>query len=104
MAKSENKTMWAAVAYIIFFLPLLVPEAKDDSFVKFHVKQGLVLFLFSLILQVVGTIIPIIGWLIIMPIAGLATLVLAIIGIVNALNSQEKELPLIGSFAKSFKF
>ncbi|MDO8472059.1 MAG: hypothetical protein Q7S64_02870 [bacterium] len=105
MAKLEGKPVgWAVVAYILFFVPLLVPDAKENAFVKFHVKQGLVLFLFSVLIQVVGMMIPIIGWLIIVPLGGLASLVLFIIGIMNAINGKEVELPLIGSFAKSFNF
>ena len=34
----------------------------------------------------------------------LATIVLSIIGIVNVVNGQQKELPLVGSFAKNFTF
>lgn len=105
MAKLEGKPVgWAVVAYILFFIPLLVPEAKENSFIKFHVKQGLVLFLFSVLIEVIGMIIPIIGWLIIVPLGGLATLILFIIGIMNAINGKEVELPLIGGFANSFKF
>lgn len=101
---TTKNTGWAVIAYIIFFLPLLIESVKNDSFVKFHVKQGLVLFLFSLVIQIVGTIIPIIGWVVIMPLGGLATIVLFIIGIMNALNGEEKELPVVGSFAKNFSF
>ncbi len=40
----EKNTAMAAVAYLIFFLPLLT-DAKNDQFVKYHVKQGLVFFI-----------------------------------------------------------
>ena len=45
--KAEDKSLntgMAVVAYLIFFIPLLT-DAKDDPYVKFHTKQGVVLFI-----------------------------------------------------------
>ncbi len=93
----------AVVAYIIFFIPLLT-KAKDDPFVKYHVKQGLVLFIFAVIAWFVSSVIPVIGWFIISPLSSLAILVFMIMGIINAANGEEKPLPLIGSYADKLKF
>jgi uncharacterized membrane protein len=93
----------AVVAYILFFIPLLT-DAKNDPFVKFHVKQGLVLLLTGFAVSIVGSILPIIGWFIILPLGSLAVLILWIIGILNAVSGKEKELPLVGSLAKHFTF
>ena len=89
----KNKVM-AVLAYILFFIPLLA--AKDSKFARFHTNQGLVLFLGGIIASV-AAVIPVIGW-IIAPIAGLVITVLAVIGIINALNGKAKELPVIGKF------
>ncbi len=89
----KNKVM-ALLAYILFFIPLLA--AKDSKFARFHTNQGLVLFLGGIIASVVA-VIPVIGW-IVAPIAGLVITVLAVIGIINALNGRAKELPVIGKF------
>ncbi len=91
----EDNKVIAALAYIIFFLPLIV--AKDSEFGKFHANQGLILLLLGFAVSIVGTIIPFIGWFIIAPIGGLVVMVLGILGIINALNGVEKELPFIGS-------
>lgn len=90
----DNKGI-AALAYLIFFLPLLA--AKESKFAKFHANQGLNLLILSLAVNTVGAIIPIIGWFIILPLGGLFTLILFIMGIVNALNGTTKKLPLIGN-------
>ena len=87
----KNKT-YAALAYLIFFIPLLA--AKDSAFGKFHANQGLVLLIVAIISQLLY-IIPIIGW-IAAPILGIAVFVFAIMGIINAINGNAKELPLIG--------
>lgn len=90
-----NTTM-AIIAYILFFVPLLT-ESKDDPFVKFHVKQGLVLFL-AWVIVTIFSMVPIIGWLL-GPILGIALLLLLVVGILNAANGEMKQLPFIGQYA-----
>ena len=89
----KNKAM-GLLAYILFFIPLLA--ANDSPFARYHANQGLVLFLCGLISSVLW-IIPILGW-IIAPILSIVITVLAVIGIINALNGKAKELPIIGKF------
>lgn len=93
-ADAEQNKVMAILAYILFFIPMLA--AKDSRFAMYHANQGLVLFLFTLIANVVGGIIPVIGWFVILPLAGIASLVFAIMGIINAANGLMKPLPLIG--------
>ena len=81
-------------AYIIFLIPLLA--AKDSKFARFHTNQGLVLFIVGILSSVIA-LIPLIGW-IIAPIGAILVSVLAIIGIINALNGKAKELPVVGKF------
>lgn len=102
---SDDKVGMAILAYIIFFIPLL-GDSKDDPFVKFHVKQSLTIFCSYMIVYFLR-VFPIIGGIVwrLFPIVSLGWFVLTIIGIVNAVNKNKKELPLIGQFAeKFFKF
>ena len=89
----KNKVM-GLLAYILFFIPLLA--AKDSPFARYHANQGLVLFLAAILSSVI-LLIPILGW-IIAPILSIVITVLAVIGIINALNGKAKELPIIGKF------
>lgn len=89
----KNKVM-AILAYIIFFIPLIA--ARDSRFAMFHGNQGLVLFLAAVVINIVGGIIPFIGWFIILPFGWIAVLILAIIGIINASKGEMKPLPVIG--------
>jgi len=93
----SNKAM-AIVGYIIpilFFIPLL-SEAKSSPFAKFHANQQLVLLLACIAVNVVGTIIPFLGWFLILPLGTIALIVLAILGIINAAKGEKKALPVIG--------
>jgi uncharacterized membrane protein len=98
--KGKN-TIMAVLAYIVFFVPLLT-DAKDDPFVKYHVKQGLMLLIAGIAVWLIINVLPIIG-LLIAPILDIAIIVLLVMGIMNAINGVEKPLPFIGSYAENFK-
>lgn len=108
----KNITM-AVVAYLIFFIPLLT-DSKNDPFVKFHVKQSIVL-LITCIVWMVATFflsiplmfIPVIGWVLSMLINfgfGLFVFILWIMGLINASSGKETPLPLIGGFGSKLNF
>ena len=99
-AGAQNKTLMGALAYlgILIIIPFLM--AKDDPFVKFHIRQGLVLVVIELAIWVIGMFTY--QFWSILQLANLAALVLAIIGIVNVTQNKEAELPIVGSFAKNF--
>jgi uncharacterized membrane protein len=94
MNEEKNKGI-AALAYLIFFLPLIV--CKDDEFAMFHANQGLLLLIFGWAGGFILGLIPIIGWILLL-FFPLITFVFFILGVVNALKSEMKPLPLIGGF------
>lgn len=100
----KSNTIMAVIAYILFFVPLLTGDAKKDAFVKYHTKQGLVLFLLVVLLNVINWIVPFYFWWTINWLLSLGTLVLLIIGISNAIGGKQQPLPLIGKYADIFKF
>lgn len=91
---NKNKTM-AGLAYILFFLPLIV--CPDSKFGKFHANQGLLLLILGFAGSIILSIIPIVGW-ILLPIFSVLVFVFAIIGLVNGLSGKSKELPIIGKY------
>ena len=96
---SQHRTLMGILSYlgILVIIPILV--AKGDSFVKFHTKQGLVLLIIEILSWfVLGAFLWQL-WMVVQLI-NLGTLVLAIMGIVNVVQGKEKELPLVGSFAR----
>jgi len=97
----KKNTGMAVVAYILFFVPLLT-EAKNDPFVKYHVKQGLGLFICGVGVNILSWIFPwFLGW--IANLLSLGIFVLFIIGVIGASKGEEKPLPLIGKFAEQLK-
>jgi len=102
---AENNKIMGILAYIgiLFLVPYLA--AKESPFARFHANQGCILFLlaiaFCIIMFVVGIILPFSLYLIISLlnfVGGLGITVLAILGIVNAVKGEMKELPIIGKY------
>jgi uncharacterized membrane protein len=76
--------------------------AKDDPFVKFHIKQWLVLVVIEAVVLLLWM--PLIFLWPLLYLINLAIIIFAVIGIVNVINGREQTLPLIGQFAKYFTF
>jgi len=98
---ADVKKLWGILGYIIpilFFIPLVMEDLKTDPYSKFHANQQLNLLLAAIVVNVVGGIIPFLGWFIILPIGSIVLIVLAIIGIVNVAKDKQKPLPIIGGF------
>lgn len=100
--KPEHKTLMGVLSYlgILIIIPFLM--AKDDPFVKFHIKQGLLLVIVEIAVWVIGSSM----WQMwtLLSLVNLATIIFSIIGIVNVVQGNQKELPLIGGLAKNFTF
>jgi uncharacterized membrane protein len=99
----DNKKLFGILSYLgpLVIISLLVE--KNDPTVKFHIKQGLVLLSIEIILSVIfrgmmwsTTLSPVYD------IIHLALLVLVVIGIINVVQGTQKELPIVGGFARYF--
>ena len=103
---TNNKAM-GILAYLgpLVFIPMFA--AKGSKFARFHANQGLTLFIacgaWSIVYSILNWIILAISWRLyfissIIGLCSLVFLVLAVLGIVNAVNGRAKELPVIGKF------
>jgi len=107
---NDGKAM-AAIGYFClcclpgFLLPML--GAKENKFAQYHAKQSMTLYVAMVAVVIVVTVLNfVLGMLhlgicsmILGPVAGIAILVLMIIGMINAFQGQAKELPVLGQFA-----
>ena len=86
-----NKAV-AALSYlwILFLVPLLLK--RNSEFAQFHAKQGLVLFIGSLL-----TIIPVIGLIL-----SLVLIVISVISIVKTLNGEWFKIPFVYEWSEKF--
>ncbi len=103
-SKKNNRTLFGILAYLWILIAIPFAMAKGDPFVKFHIKQGLLLLIIELIVYILGPMLFLSSGMMLMRLIHLILFVFIIFGIINVLQGKEKELPLIGHFAKYFKF
>ncbi len=90
-------TSW--VSYITFIGWIVAYLAGDKEGAKFHLNQSLVLWIGYLAIMIASKIlifIPIIGAIAVFA-AYIFLFVMWIMGLISAINQEEKELPLIGT-------
>lgn len=106
--KDDNKILFAflvAFLSIIGFVIALIVK-RDDEYVMFYAKQSLVVFIFSVIIGILAKIflfLPVIG-IIINAAVGIVTFVLWLLSWIYALSGEEKEVPIVGRYARRFRF
>ena len=89
-----NKRTTDVVAYLTWVGLIIALVAGDRYESRFHLNQSLVIWLAGTVLGMVAWV-PLLGWLI-GAVGGLFCAVCWVIGIVNAIQGVEKEVPLLG--------
>ena len=87
--KNTDSNLMAALSYVWIISIVMLVIKKDDKFVLWHAKQGVILFVISWV-----GVIPIIGWII-----WFVVVALEIIGFIKALSGEKYKIPIIGDLA-----
>lgn len=88
---TEDKTV-AILSYITIFgwiIALVLHSNNKTELGAFHLRQVLGLYLTGIILWWI----PVIGWIL-----NIVVFVFWLIGLINAINGEEKPVPLVGDF------
>ncbi|MEM3374054.1 MAG: hypothetical protein QXE31_02415 [Candidatus Woesearchaeota archaeon] len=94
----DGKTI-AIISYLTWIgllIAFIMNNEKKDEFAKFHIRQSLLLTLLGIALSFVFWL-PLIGWAL-----SIAFIVFWIMGLISAINGEEKELPVIGKYAQEW--
>ncbi|MFA5124726.1 MAG: hypothetical protein WC473_02780 [Patescibacteria group bacterium] len=89
---TSDQKIWGAISYLWVLSLVALAVKKNDSYVRFHANQGVLLFVISFV-----GFIPVLGWLINLIIA-----IVAIIAIIKAYEGEKWQLPLLAGPAKQF--
>lgn len=90
--KKSESNLLAALSYIGLLSVVMLLVKKEDKFVQFHAKQGVVLFIGNILAMVI----PVLGWMLINPIV----IIVEIVGFIMAIQGKEYKLPVIGDLAE----
>ncbi len=100
---NDGKTI-AIISYITFIgtiIAYFMNQSKRNPFAAFHIRQAIGLILLSFAVSFVGRFIDY-GW--VSQLLSLGLFVLWIIGLLGAVQGQEKKIPLLGDqFQEWFK-
>ncbi|MEE9363504.1 MAG: hypothetical protein V3U92_12980 [Cellulophaga sp.] len=103
-AIEDGKTI-AIIAYLTIIglvIAFVMNKDKKNEFAIYHIQQSIGLAILAIALSIIG-IVPILGWLISF-LGFFLLLYLWVSGLVNAVNSKEKPLPILGKkFEEWFK-
>lgn len=117
---NSNTKIYKILSYIgiLWLIGLIVPDVKNDKSVKFHVGQGMLITIaevgLNIVIGILNVIISIIAGLLDVYVlsilvsiffgilyfaANVGSIVLMVIGIMNANNGKDEKLPFIGKYA-----
>jgi fumarate reductase subunit D len=90
--------LFAALSYVgvLIFIPWLIH--RDDPYVQFHLKQGLVILAGFILALLAARWIPVVGNLLF-----LLLLILDVVALVQALLGRRWKIPFIGQLAEQFR-
>lgn len=95
----EGKTM-AIIAYVTLLGTLIawfMNKDKNNEFAKFHIGQALRAWIAGIVISIAATILVMITGVGVLSYLSYAGWVLAILGLINAVNGKMEKIPLVGN-------
>lgn len=96
---TDTNLLMGILCYLgpLVIIPYLM--AKEEPFVKFHLKQGIVLAGIELVIYILSVSMLFWHFWFILSLVNLGCLIFSIIGIIYVVQKKETALPLIGGLA-----
>ena len=98
---TAEQMAYGVLSYLSALCLIPILSKKDDDFVRFHSRQGLMLFIIEVAVAILG-VVPFLGGLIVMLgviICGL----LSLAAIVQVLMGNKWQMPVVAEWAEKFK-
>ncbi|MBI2550806.1 hypothetical protein HYV73_00470 [Candidatus Uhrbacteria bacterium] len=96
----QDKRILAAISYLGILCVVVHLIEKNDAFVRFHARQGIVLLVLWVALWV-GMLVPVLGqivWLV----GSICVGILMLVGFIKALTGEWYTLPVVGKYAEEY--
>jgi uncharacterized membrane protein len=95
----EGKTI-AIISYVTLLGTLIayfMNKDKNNEFAKFHIGQALRAWLAGIVISIIGTVLVMVTGIGILGYLSYAGMILAILGLINAVNGKTEKIPLVGN-------
>ncbi len=105
----DNGKLVAILSYMTlvgWLVALVMHNSQKTALGAYHLRQSLLLFLAALCAYAAImfiAVVPLLGWLIgivAIPVVGIGSLILWVMGLVAAVNGEQKPIPVIGERAQ----
>jgi uncharacterized membrane protein len=105
----DNGKLTAILSYMApvgWLVALILHNSQKTALGAYHLRQSLLLFLAVIFAYAAITfvaIVPLLGWLIgilAFPVVGIGSLILWVMGLIAAVNGEQKPIPVIGEKAQ----
>lgn len=93
----SDQNLMAALSYVGFLVLVPLLTRKDDPYVHFHAKQGLVIFIGEVVAVVAGQWIGVVGGLLFV-----LLLIASVIGLIQSLQGRRFRIPGIAEISDKF--
>src|SRR3989338_556465 len=104
----ENSKLFAFLSVLLLIIGfiLAIVVKRDNKYVMFYAKQSLGLFIVWVVVAVIGSVLKIIPAIgdVIYGFAMILFIILWVFGLVYSLSGEMKEVPILGSYVRSFRF
>lgn len=91
---TTDRNLLAAVSYVWILCLVMLVVKKNDAFVQHHARQGVILFLMSLV-----GFIPVVGWILwVLAVAGM------VVGFIKAWQGKEYQIPYVYGWSQKIHF
>jgi uncharacterized membrane protein len=93
---NDNSKLVAIISYITligWIIALVLHMNNKTKLGGFHIRQSLLLMIVSIVLNWI----PVLGWIV-----SIVLLIFWIMGLISAIQGEEKQLPLIGAWAQNW--
>ncbi len=101
---AEEHKWYGVISYVWILCLIPLFAVKKSPFAQHHAKQGLVLLLTSIVVNIASWYLPYMLASTVSSLGGLAIFILAVMGIINAWQGKMWEMPVLGDLAKKLKF
>ncbi|OQA29426.1 MAG: Chloroplast import component protein (Tic20) [Verrucomicrobia bacterium ADurb.Bin345] len=103
----EEGRTFAILSYALSFISIpffLVPLImRNNEFSLYHAKQCLMIWLAGIVVGMVGSLLMVVCvGVILLPAGMIFLLVLAVMGLINAVKGEQKPIPVIGKYAEDW--
>lgn len=94
----DESRMYAAMAYLLILLVVPWLARREDPYVNWHIRQGLVVFIALIAAIVAAAWVPSVGGILV-----LLLLIGNVVALVMALQGRRWKVPLLGLLVDQFK-